>query len=173
MCGAGLEGLEFGEVWEGVKGVWGSQWNERAWLSRQAMGLAEEQLRMACVIQPVVPANYAFVLHTANPLTGDKDQMLGEVRQALCPFSIYKQLKYCLYTKKLQQIPPPGGLNNSLSLFFTNEKVDGSDSNAHRSPTWKPNHVLQVGYVEGWFSPVHAENTMGASLLCHYMRTWG
>ena len=27
----------------------------------------------------VVPAKYAFVLHTANPLTGNTDEMLGEV----------------------------------------------------------------------------------------------
>ena len=34
---------------------------------------------MACVLQNVVPAKYAFVLHTANPLTGDTAEMLGEV----------------------------------------------------------------------------------------------
>ena len=27
----------------------------------------------------VVPADYAYVLHTANPVTGAEDQMFGEV----------------------------------------------------------------------------------------------
>jgi len=75
----GMEGLDFSEAWTGTCAVWASQWNERAWLSRRAMGLSEDQLRMACLLQPVVPAKYAFVLHTANPLTGNKDEMLGEM----------------------------------------------------------------------------------------------
>jgi len=76
---AGLRGLQWDTAWEGIKTVWASQWNERAWLSRRALGLEESHLQMACVLQNVVSAKYAFVLHTANPLTGNKDEMLGEV----------------------------------------------------------------------------------------------
>uniref|UniRef100_A0A7S0RVE0 Pyruvate phosphate dikinase AMP/ATP-binding domain-containing protein n=1 Tax=Pyramimonas obovata TaxID=1411642 RepID=A0A7S0RVE0_9CHLO len=76
---AGLGELDFGEVWTAVTKVWASQWGERAWLSRRAMGLSEGQLRMSVLLQKVVPAKYAFVLHTANPLSGNTEEMLGEV----------------------------------------------------------------------------------------------
>jgi alpha-glucan,water dikinase len=76
---AALGQLDFEATWTAVQKVWASQWGERAWLSRRALGLTENQLRMSVLIQKVVPAKYAFVLHTANPLTGNTDEMLGEV----------------------------------------------------------------------------------------------
>lgn len=33
--------------------VWASKWNDRAWLGRQAAGLAEDDLFMACLLQQV------------------------------------------------------------------------------------------------------------------------
>ena len=48
---AGLRGLQWDTAWEGIKTVWASQWNERAWLSRRALGLEESHLQMACVLQ--------------------------------------------------------------------------------------------------------------------------
>lgn len=66
-------------AWQAIKRVWASQWNERAFLSRRKMGLPHEQLRMAVLIQPVVPADYAFVIHTVNPATGRPNELLAEV----------------------------------------------------------------------------------------------
>ena len=34
---------------------------------------------MAVLVQEVVPADYAFVIHTANPLTGAHDELFAEV----------------------------------------------------------------------------------------------
>jgi alpha-glucan,water dikinase len=34
---------------------------------------------MGVLIQPMIPADYAFVLHTAHPLTLDQDTMVGQV----------------------------------------------------------------------------------------------
>ena len=48
-------------------------------LSRRARGVAHESLRMAVLIQQVVPADYAFVIHTANPLSGNCDEIYAEV----------------------------------------------------------------------------------------------
>ena len=66
-------------AWSRIKQVWASKWNERAFLSRCNIGLSHEALQMAVLIQEVVPADYAFVIHTVNPSNGDRDQLFGEV----------------------------------------------------------------------------------------------
>mmetsp|Transcript_22316 Transcript_22316/g.61890 ORF Transcript_22316/g.61890 Transcript_22316/m.61890 type:complete len:1108 (+) Transcript_22316:271-3594(+) len=80
----GAEGWEVGtgqwpEVWQAIKGVWASKWSDRAWLSRRANGVPDSSLYMAVLLQEVLPADYAFVLHTANPLTGDRDEVYGQL----------------------------------------------------------------------------------------------
>ena len=40
-------------AWRGITGVWASKWNDRAWLSRQARGVKESDLYMACLLQQV------------------------------------------------------------------------------------------------------------------------
>ncbi len=62
-----------------IKQVWASKWNERAVLSRRAYGVADRELRMAVLIQRIVEADYAFVIHTIHPVTGDPAQVLAEV----------------------------------------------------------------------------------------------
>jgi alpha-glucan,water dikinase len=69
----------FADSWMCIKRVWASKWNDRAHSSRRCMGFADESLAMAVLIQEVVPADYAFVLHTANPITGDRNDLVGEV----------------------------------------------------------------------------------------------
>ena len=67
------------DVYQAVKKVWASKWNERAFLSRKACGVPDDSLHMATLLMEVVPAEHAFVLHTANPLTGDAGEVFGEV----------------------------------------------------------------------------------------------
>jgi alpha-glucan,water dikinase len=66
-------------VWRGIKQVWASKWNERAILSRKRMGLKDEDLFMAVLIQPVVEADYAFVIHTVNPSSEKSDELYAEM----------------------------------------------------------------------------------------------
>ena len=63
-----------------AQGVWASKYNERALLSMRKVGLDFRDLRMAVLVQRVVPAAYAFVLHTHNPSTGAR---------ALCPLWLW------------------------------------------------------------------------------------
>eukprot|EP00854_Cymbomonas_tetramitiformis_P001462 gene1462-2085_t len=80
VTSAGMAGAQnMDDLWTAIRRVWASQYGDRAWLSRQTMGIPEEDLRMACLIQTVVPARYAFVMHTVNPLNPDGNEMLGEV----------------------------------------------------------------------------------------------
>ena len=70
---------DWAEPWRCITQVWASKWNERAVLSRRRVGLRDEDLFMAVLIQPVVEAEYAFVIHTVNPSTGNHDELYAEV----------------------------------------------------------------------------------------------
>ncbi|MBF0487051.1 MAG: hypothetical protein HQK98_02715 [Nitrospirae bacterium] len=64
-----------------IKKVWASLWNERAYLSRVKNfgGNPHEGISMAVLIQEIVKADYAFVIHTVNPVTDAKDEIFAEV----------------------------------------------------------------------------------------------
>ena len=66
-------------VWMCIKRVWASKWNERAYLSRKARGIPDNNIFMAVLIQQLVEAEYAFVIHTQNPFTGDSRELYAEV----------------------------------------------------------------------------------------------
>jgi alpha-glucan,water dikinase len=66
-------------AWHRIKQVWASKWNDRAYLSRRRMGIPHEDLSMAVLIQQVVPADYAFVIHTVNPTNGNRDELYAEI----------------------------------------------------------------------------------------------
>ncbi|HZV05028.1 MAG TPA: PEP/pyruvate-binding domain-containing protein [Gemmataceae bacterium] len=76
---AGLPPVPWEQTWSAVRRVWASKWNDRAYLSRRARGIPHDSLQMAVLIQEVVPADYAFVIHTANPLTGARGEIFAEV----------------------------------------------------------------------------------------------
>jgi alpha-glucan,water dikinase len=77
---AGLDLDQYGDrVWDTLKRVWASQWNDRAYYARQGWGLDHRALRMAVLVQPVVAAEYGFVLHTVHPITREPDQLYGEL----------------------------------------------------------------------------------------------
>ena len=67
------------DLFDGCAAVWGSVFNDRAWLSRRTMGIPESSLQMSVLVQELIPATYAFVLHTADPITGDHEAVHGEL----------------------------------------------------------------------------------------------
>jgi alpha-glucan,water dikinase len=80
---ADLPAVPWEQTWQAIRRVWASKWNDRAYLSRRARGVPHDSLQMAVLIQQVVPADYAFVIHTANPITGDRGQIFAEVVSGL------------------------------------------------------------------------------------------
>jgi len=66
-----------------IKQVWASKWNDRAYFSREARGFPHDAVQMAVLMQEVVEAEYAFVLHTTNPLNGQHDELYAEVVRGL------------------------------------------------------------------------------------------
>jgi alpha-glucan,water dikinase len=70
---------EWEPVWTCIRKVWASKWNERAYLSRKTMGIPHESLFMAVLIQEVVDAQYAFVIHTVHPISNAQNEVFAEV----------------------------------------------------------------------------------------------
>lgn len=74
MAAAGIPLPEGDARWADAEralvGVWASKFNDRAFFSMRKVGLDFLALRMAVLVQRVVPAQYAFVIHTTNPATG-------------------------------------------------------------------------------------------------------
>ncbi|KAF5828538.1 glucan water dikinase precursor [Dunaliella salina] len=68
---------------EAIKGVWASKYNDRAYFSLRKIGLSFEDVRMAVLVQRVVPAHYAFVIHTRNPSNNDPGEIFCELVRGL------------------------------------------------------------------------------------------
>jgi alpha-glucan,water dikinase len=75
--------VKWDDMWMCIKRVWASKWNERAYLSRNARRMRHEDIFMAVLVQEVVNAEYAFVIHTANPFTQDRNELYAEVVSGL------------------------------------------------------------------------------------------
>jgi alpha-glucan,water dikinase len=75
----GLKEDDWEEAWSAIKGVWASKFNERALLSTKKVGIPIEDIRMSVLCQQVIPADYAFVLHTKNPTNNNPDELYGEL----------------------------------------------------------------------------------------------
>ncbi len=75
----GLAAVPWDQAWHATTRVWASKWNDRAYFSRTARGIAHDDLMMAALIQQVVEADYAFVIHTVNPVNGDANEIYAEL----------------------------------------------------------------------------------------------
>jgi phosphoglucan,water dikinase len=67
------------DVASAIRTVWASLWSRRAVLSRRQAGILHRHARMAVLLQELVAADYAFVLHTTNPLNLSPRQLLAEI----------------------------------------------------------------------------------------------
>lgn len=87
MESAGIPLPESPERWNqammALKGVWASKYNDRAYFSMRKVGLSLENLRMAVLVQRIVSPQYAFVIHTKNPSTGNDKEIYCELVKGL------------------------------------------------------------------------------------------
>ncbi len=129
------EGLGWPEKWDDawrcIKSVWASKWNERAYLSREARGIPHEDLFMAVLVQEVVEADYAFVIHTANPFTGDRDELYAEVVLGLGETLVgnYPGRALCFTSKKESQEAQVLAYPSKSTGLFGSGLIFRSDSN--------------------------------------------
>jgi alpha-glucan,water dikinase len=87
MAAAGVPAPAPGPGWEAalraLRAVWASKYNDRAYVSTRKVGIPFDAVRMAVLCQAVVPARYAFVIHTTNPTTGDEGEVYCELVRGL------------------------------------------------------------------------------------------
>lgn len=66
-----------------VRACWASLWSPRAVAYRGQRGWDERELALAVVVQAMVPAEWAGVLFSADPVTGRRDRVVIEAVQGL------------------------------------------------------------------------------------------
>ena len=69
----------FAAAFAALRAVWASKWNLRAYLSLRGNGIAHDSLRMSVLVQRVVGARYAFVLHTVDPTADTAEEAAGRL----------------------------------------------------------------------------------------------
>ncbi|MFI7151173.1 PEP/pyruvate-binding domain-containing protein [Nonomuraea sp. NPDC050022] len=70
-------------VVDAVRRCWGSLWTERAVAYREKRGVDAAEVRIAVVVQRMVQSEAAGVLFTANPVTGDRTQIVVDASSGL------------------------------------------------------------------------------------------
>ena len=70
---------QFASAFAALRAVWASKWNLRAYLSLRGNGIAHDSLRMSVLVQRVVGARYAFVLHTVDPTADTPEEAAGRL----------------------------------------------------------------------------------------------
>lgn len=87
LAGAGLYDSVIGVTRENlpsaIKKVWASLWTKRAALSRHHLNIAPSTITMAVLIQPALSPDFSFVLHTADPVTGERGKVNIEIAVGL------------------------------------------------------------------------------------------
>jgi pyruvate,water dikinase len=61
---------------EAIHSCWASLWTPRAINYRHEMGIEQDAVAMAVVVQIMVPSDVSGILFTANPATGDRAEMI-------------------------------------------------------------------------------------------------
>ena len=128
------EGEErWGQAWRAITRVWASKWNERAYFSTRKVKLDHSDLSMAVLVQEVVQADYAFVIHTTNPSTEDPTEIYAEVVKGLGETLVGAYSGRALsFVAKKNAIDSPkvmGYPSKRVGLFIKQSIIFRSDSN--------------------------------------------
>ena len=139
LDGAGMGGLlDTDEQWEeaqhALKQVWASKFNERAFVSCRKVGLDFMDVRMAVLVQQVVDAQYAFVLHTTNPSTDDENEIYAELVIGLGETLVSgmypgRSLSFSARKDALDDVKILSYPSKSVGLFVERSLIFRSDSN--------------------------------------------
>jgi len=71
------------ELIDAVRACWTSLWSERAILYRARQNVDQNTVRLAVVVQRMVPADVAGVMFTANPVSGARDELIIDANPGL------------------------------------------------------------------------------------------
>lgn len=130
----GDEGEErWNQAWLSIKKVWASKWNERAFISCRKANLNHNNICMAVLIQEIISADYAFVIHTKNPLSGDASEIYAEIVKGLGETLVgaYPGRAMC-FTARKNNLKSPivvGYPSKQVGLYIKKSIIFRSDSN--------------------------------------------
>ena len=68
---------------EAVRRCWASLWSERAIAYRRQQGVDQATVKLAVVVQRLIPADIAGVLFTVNPITGARNELVLDASPGL------------------------------------------------------------------------------------------
>ncbi len=71
------------EIFKAVKMCWASLWTSRAIHYRNSKGYKNDQVKMAVIIQEMIPAQVAGVMFTANPVNNCRHEVMIEAARGL------------------------------------------------------------------------------------------
>ncbi|PIA61801.1 hypothetical protein AQUCO_00200059v1 [Aquilegia coerulea] len=121
------------QAWTAIKKVWASKWNERAYFSTRKVKLDHDYLCMAVLVQEIINADYAFVIHTTNPSSGDSSEIYAEVVKGLGETLVgaYPGRALSFISKKNDLNSPKvlGYPSKPIGLFIRRSIIFRSDSN--------------------------------------------
>ena len=75
----GIKESEFEQAFTSIKRVWASKYNERVYIATSKVGISLEQIKMSVLCQKIIPSEYAYVMHTKNPMTNNKNELFAEI----------------------------------------------------------------------------------------------
>ncbi|OVA19870.1 Pyruvate phosphate dikinase [Macleaya cordata] len=121
------------QAWMAIKKVWASKWNERAYYSTRKVKLDHDYLCMAVLVQEIINADYAFVIHTTNPSSGESSEIYAEVVKGLGETLVgaYPGRALSFICKKDDLNSPKllGYPSKPIGLFIRRSLIFRSDSN--------------------------------------------
>ncbi|NP_001234405.2 glucan water dikinase isoform X1 [Solanum lycopersicum] len=121
------------QAWMAIKKVWASKWNERAYFSTRKVKLDHDYLCMAVLVQEIINADYAFVIHTTNPSSGDDSEIYAEVVRGLGETLVGaypgRALSFICKKKDLNSPQVLGYPSKPIGLFIKRSIIFRSDSN--------------------------------------------
>nr|XP_043608206.1 alpha-glucan water dikinase 2-like [Erigeron canadensis] len=71
--------LTWSRIWQEIKQIWASKWNERTYISCQRTHMNHDKLCIGILIQEQIRADYAFVTYTNHPVSQDSSEIYTEI----------------------------------------------------------------------------------------------
>ena len=157
----GVEKADLKKAFKAIKEVWASKYNERAFIACTKVGIKITDIYMAVLCQKIIPAEYAFVIHTKNPSTNDPNEIYSEVVYGMGETLIgfYEGHSFSFtYNKNNKNITIKSYPNKSIALKNSGF-IFRSDSNTEDlegfagaglfdSVPMTENEVINMGYKE-------------------------
>lgn len=128
--GISKEKLE--KAYYSIKSVWSSISNLRVYLSLSKYSIPITEVNMSILVQKIIPSEYAFVIHTKNPMNNNTDELLGEVINGMGEALVgaYEGQGFSfIYNKKTKGYQITSYQNKSIKLINGGDFIFRSDSN--------------------------------------------